>query len=102
MALGLVAGLGMSWGVGSLFSAAAPQSIGEPPFEGPVESLEISGAEDRYTDVDESRAMLEAARAPKEFFVFPGAAHVDFYAHDPKAYSELVLDFLDRRLLPSK
>jgi fermentation-respiration switch protein FrsA (DUF1100 family) len=41
--------------------------------------LFIAGANDRHTTLDESRRLFEAASSPKDFWVVPGAAHVDLH-----------------------
>lgn len=56
----------------------------------------ISGAEDRHTRPDEARAMFDAASEPKEFWLVPGAAHVDLHSVASHEYEQRVLAFLRR------
>ena len=56
----------------------------------------MSGADDRHTTPDESRAMFDAAPEPKEFWIVPGAAHEDLHAVAGEAYERRVLAFLHR------
>jgi fermentation-respiration switch protein FrsA (DUF1100 family) len=63
--------------------------------------LLATGELDRHTTLAETRHMFDTARSPKELVVFPGAAHVDLYSHDPGLYVEKILSFLNARLRPS-
>jgi uncharacterized protein len=56
----------------------------------------MSGEQDRHTTPEESRAMFDAARAPKEFWLVPGAAHEDLHAIAGLEYEQRVLAFLHR------
>ncbi len=56
--------------------------------------LLLAGAEDDRTTLAESRALFDAAPAPKRLVVVPGAGHVDLAAHDPAFYWGAVLPFL--------
>lgn len=60
--------------------------------------LIVAGGRDRHTLPAESRALFERARAPKEFWLLPDAAHVDFLAHSGAGYERRVVGFLDRSL----
>jgi uncharacterized protein len=60
--------------------------------------LIVAGGRDQHTRIEESRAMYARARAPKERWVLPDAAHEDFLAHDPNGYRRHVLGFLDANL----
>nr|WP_295377498.1 alpha/beta hydrolase [Pseudoxanthomonas sp.] len=60
--------------------------------------LVVAGGRDRHTLPAESLALFERARGPKEFWLLPDAAHVDFLAHAPDAYERHVVGFLDRQL----
>ncbi len=60
--------------------------------------LLIAGEEDRHTTLEESRRMFDAAPDPKELWVVPGAAHVDFHRRVRAEYEQRVLDFFDRHL----
>lgn len=59
--------------------------------------LVIAGQNDRRTTIEESRALFEAAREPKEFWAVAGASHVDFHRFDREQYEDRVLRFLDSR-----
>lgn len=56
----------------------------------------MSGAEDRHTTPEESRAMFAAAPDPKKFWLVPGAAHEDLHAVAGRDYEQRVLAFLRR------
>ena len=55
--------------------------------------LLMAGTADRYTTIEESRALFERAAEPKRFWSVEGAAHVDLAAYAPEAYRAQVLDF---------
>jgi fermentation-respiration switch protein FrsA (DUF1100 family) len=61
--------------------------------------LVIAGQNDRRTTIEESRALFEAAREPKEFWAVAGASHVDFHRFDREQYEDRVLRFLDSRFV---
>lgn len=63
--------------------------------------LVAAGTADRYTHIDESRALFARAQAPKEFWAVDGAAHVDLHDYAPQEYERRVGDFLARNLAPS-
>jgi uncharacterized protein len=58
--------------------------------------LIIVAGDDRHTTLEDSNRLFAAARAPKELWVIPGAAHVDLHAHATKEYEDRVLRFLAR------
>ncbi|HEY5402664.1 MAG TPA: alpha/beta hydrolase [Pyrinomonadaceae bacterium] len=60
--------------------------------------LFIAGANDRHTTLDESRRLFEAASSPKDFWVVPGAAHVDLHGASKVEYEQRVLEFLRSNL----
>jgi len=60
--------------------------------------LVIGGTNDRRTTVDDTRSLFATAREPKELWLIPGAAHVDFCQYDETAYRRRVLDFFARFL----
>ena len=60
--------------------------------------LLIAGTADRYTPLDESRALFARACAPKTFWAVPGAGHEDLHAFAPVEYERRVGDFLSARL----
>ncbi len=60
--------------------------------------LLIAGAVDpRTTPTDEQR-LFAAAPNPKEMWLVPGAAHVNFHRHAPREYEAKVLSFFARYL----
>lgn len=60
--------------------------------------LFIVGEHDRHTLLNESQEFFEAARAPKEFWVVPGAQHEDLYQVAQAEYERRVLAMLSRHL----
>jgi fermentation-respiration switch protein FrsA (DUF1100 family) len=66
-----------------------------------VPLLMVAGTADRYTPLDESKALYARVAAPKEFWAVPGADHVDLYAFAPEAYRERISAFLERSLTAS-
>jgi fermentation-respiration switch protein FrsA (DUF1100 family) len=65
--------------------------VGEPLFV-------IAGTADRYTKIDETRALYAHATAPKELWEVPGAAHEDLHDFAPAEYERRVGDFLIEHL----
>ena len=60
--------------------------------------LVIAGETDIRATPDESRHIFESAKGPKDFWLVPGAAHVDYFRFAPQAYREHVLPFLRKYL----
>lgn len=60
--------------------------------------LIASGDKDQHTLLVETQRLYQAANAPKELWIVPGADHVDLYEFNRKAYEIRVLVFLDRLL----
>ena len=60
--------------------------------------LFIAGAKDRYTPLEESQRLYEAANQPKEFWVIQGAKHVDFHQVAQVEYERRVLEFFAKYL----
>ncbi len=60
--------------------------------------LLIAGETDRHTTLEESRRLFDAAPEPKDLWVVPGAAHVDFHRHSRAEYQRQVLGFFNRNL----
>lgn len=60
--------------------------------------LLIAGGQDRHTLLSESQRLFDAAPEPKDLWVLPGAAHVNFHRFDPTEYERRVLEFLARAL----
>lgn len=58
----------------------------------------IAGEADTRATPEEGRRIYEAARDPKEYWLVPGAAHVDFLKADSAAYRARVLPFLRQHL----
>lgn len=64
----------------------------------PVPIFVMTGAADKKTTVEESRAMFAKARSPKFYWEVPGAWHVDLAAIGGAAYRERLIAFLDESL----
>jgi fermentation-respiration switch protein FrsA (DUF1100 family) len=60
--------------------------------------LLIAGERDLHTPLAESKRLFEAAPGPKQLWVVPGAAHVNFHNLAPAGYERRVLEFLARTL----
>lgn len=58
----------------------------------------IAGSADPLTTARESEALFNAAAAPKEFWLVPGAGHVDMHAFAGAEYERRVLAYLMPRL----
>ncbi len=58
----------------------------------------ISGTRDTYTSLDESLALFEHAREPKEFWGVEGARHEDLHAFASGRYEQRVGEFLAMHL----
>lgn len=56
--------------------------------------LLLAGSADLHTTAAQSRALFEAAAAPKRLAMIEGASHTDFQAYDPAAYREQAITFL--------
>lgn len=63
-----------------------------------IPKLFIVGANDQYTRIEESRAMVTAALEPKELWVVNGATHEDLEHFAGPEYRLRVLQFLGRYL----
>jgi len=61
--------------------------------------LLIAGAADRHTTVADTHRLFAAAREPKDLWLIPNAAHVDFLEMAGDAYRSRVIDFLDTALI---
>jgi fermentation-respiration switch protein FrsA (DUF1100 family) len=60
-----------------------------------VPVLLIAGGADRHTTPADSVRLFAAAPQPKQLWMIPGAAHVDFEAYARQAYEERVLSFFE-------
>lgn len=60
--------------------------------------LIVAGGKDQRTTLEESQALFQRAKAPKQFWVLPTAGHEDFYARDPQGYETQVIGFLESYL----
>lgn len=60
--------------------------------------LLIAGEQDQHTRLEESQRLFAAAAEPKQLWVLPRAAHVDFHAFDQSGYQARVGEFLNSRL----
>ncbi|HXF78919.1 MAG TPA: alpha/beta hydrolase [Usitatibacter sp.] len=63
-----------------------------------VPLLVAAGSIDRHTTLSETRRIFAAANPPKELWIVDGAAHVDLFAFDRKAYATRVGGFLREHL----
>lgn len=54
----------------------------------------IGGVDDRHTTEADTRALYARAPEPKQLWLIPGAAHVDFFEAAGTEYRRRVLDFL--------
>jgi fermentation-respiration switch protein FrsA (DUF1100 family) len=63
-----------------------------------VPILIIAGGQDPLTPLAESMAIYDRAHQPKELWVIPDAAHVDFHALARTEYERRILDYLGTRL----
>jgi pimeloyl-ACP methyl ester carboxylesterase len=61
----------------------------------------LSGTRDRYTPLDEARALFQHARGPKQFWPVEGAAHEDLYAFTGGEYERRIGAFLAVQLRPA-
>jgi fermentation-respiration switch protein FrsA (DUF1100 family) len=55
--------------------------------------LLIAGTDDHYTRLNESRALFDRARSPKEIWEVPGAGHEDIHEYSPLEYERRVGGF---------
>jgi uncharacterized protein len=60
--------------------------------------LLMAGTMDRYTAIEESRALFERAPEPKQFWAVSGAAHVDLAQYAPTEYRSRVLAYFSEHL----
>ena len=60
--------------------------------------LIIGGAVDQHTTVDDTRRLYAAARDPKELWLIPDAAHVDYHRAGGANYTKRVLAFFEHAL----
>jgi len=63
-----------------------------------VPTFMLAGSADRYTPIDESKALFARVAAPKEFWVVDGAAHVDLYDFARPEYQRRIGAFLERNI----
>lgn len=60
--------------------------------------LIIGGLVDQHTTAADTQRMFAAAREPKELWLIPDAAHVDYFRVNREEYERRVLTFFDRAL----
>lgn len=60
--------------------------------------LLIVGAADKYTTLEESMRLFDAAAEPKEFWAVVGAAHVDLHSFAAQEYEQRVKLFFQKNL----
>ena len=75
----------------SLRPVAAVARLGAPVFV-------IGGAEDPFTPPAETRALYDAAPAPKDLWIVADGGHEDLLEVAPDAYRQRVVGFFDRHL----
>lgn len=56
--------------------------------------LVIGGAQDTSTKPDETRALYQAVRGPKQLWIVDGAGHIDLYRYDRPGYEHQLTTFL--------
>lgn len=61
--------------------------------------LVIAGERDRHTPLEESLRLFDAAPAPKQIWVVPGARHQDFHGFAAGEYERRVLEFFRQHLI---
>jgi len=69
-----------------------------PKINAPL--LLVNGTDDSHVTIDEARAELAAAAAPKELWAVAGAGHVDLHDFAAGDYEKRVGDFIARYLPP--
>lgn len=93
--------------VAPLFVAIAQSVVGLSPDDlrpidriGEVDAplLIVAGTDDTRATIEQSRALYEQARQPKEFWEIEGADHVDFERFAGDAYRQRILAFFERTL----
>ena len=62
----------------------------------------IGGMDDRHTTQEDTRRLFDAANEPKQLWLLPGVAHVDFFDASPADYGQRVMNFLHRSLSASR
>ena len=62
----------------------------------------IGGTEDRHTTEEDTRRLFDAANEPKQLWLLPGVAYVDFLDASPSEYGQQVVAFLHRALSGSR
>ena len=60
--------------------------------------LFIVGADDKYTTLEESVRLFDAAAEPKEFWAIAGAAHIDLHSFATQEYEQRVKLFFEKNL----
>jgi uncharacterized protein len=60
--------------------------------------LIVAGALDRHTTVEDTQLLFAAASQPKDLWLVPGAAHVDYLEFAGEQYRRRILTFFERTL----
>jgi uncharacterized protein len=81
------------------FPASAVAPVKAAALIAPRPLLLIHGEADAYTPISQSRALLAAAREPKELWAVPDAPHVGCHATAPEEYERRVAAFFKDALL---
>jgi len=63
-----------------------------------VPKLIIAGGDDHRTTLEDSHALFDAAKGPKELWIVPGAGHVDLHKAAGAEYERRILAFLESTL----
>ena len=63
--------------------------------------LIVAGTLDRHTTVDDTQALFAAASQPKDLWLIPGAAHVDYLEFAGDEYRQRISTFFERALRDS-
>ena len=56
----------------------------------------LGGSNDQHTLAQSTQALFDAAQLPKEFWLVPGAAHVDLYGFAQQEYAKRILAFITK------
>ena len=84
------------------FQTAQVRPIESVGMVSPRAVLFIHGDEDRVIPLENSVRLYQAAKAPKELWVVPGAGHVEAMKGAPPGYFQKVGDFFDQALADAK
>lgn len=63
-----------------------------------VPTFIIAGSKDEHTTINESKAMYQAIKSPKEFWELTEASHQNFHRLETEVYEKKILNFFDKWL----